>query len=183
MIDNRNVSIISDEYGKNIVLINDRKFKGLTKEDWNLVEKYLMGYIGDCYEIASCSEKVYISADFPDEYAGSDSRIALKGARRKAKAEAAQAIPEIIQLAVPKDPVWEENREQKHKNDAQNGWYRYFVRFGLPVYDEKTAELVRYNIFQAIMLIRHAADGCKYLYDLTTIKKETSSPPESETVR
>lgn len=49
----------------------------------------------------------------------------MKGARKKAKAEAAQGIPELI---------------------------------------------------SAIMLIRHANDGNKYLYDLTTIKKETSSP-------
>jgi len=39
--------------------------------------------------------------------------------------------------------------------------------------------LERYNIFTAIMLVRHAEDGKKYLYDFTTIKKETSSPPES----
>ena len=28
------------------------------------------------------SEKIYISADFPDEYASSESRIALKGAEK-----------------------------------------------------------------------------------------------------
>ena len=58
------------------------------------------------------------------------------------------------------------------------GWYRYDVRFALPVYDDKSGELVRYNIFSARMLVRHAEDGKRYLYDLLAIKKETSSPLE-----
>ena len=37
-------------------------------------------------------------------------------------------------------------------------------------------ETGRYNIFSARMLVRHADDGKKYLYDLLAIKKETSSP-------
>lgn len=123
--------------------------------------------------------KIYIDKDLPDEYANSQSRIALKGARKKAKAEAVQGIPEMIKIAAPQDPVWEANKEEKHNEDAQNGWYRYCVRFGLPVYNDKNGNLERYNIFSATMLIRHAADGNKYLYDLTTLKKETSSPLES----
>ena len=35
------------------------------------------------------------------------------------------------------------------------------------------------NIYSARMLVRHAADGKKYLYDLLKIKKEMSSPLES----
>lgn len=73
VIDNRNVSIIQDEDGKSIVLINDRKFRGLTKDDWKEIEHYLMRYIGDFYEISACSEKIYIDKDFPDEYANSQS--------------------------------------------------------------------------------------------------------------
>ena len=34
MIDNRNISIIPDIEGKNIVIINDRRFRGLTKDDY-----------------------------------------------------------------------------------------------------------------------------------------------------
>ena len=55
----------------------------------------------------------------------------------------------------------------------------YDIRFGLPVYDDKTGNLDRYNIFTAILLIKHSEDGNKYLHDITTIKKETSSPLES----
>ena len=32
----------------------------------------------------------------------------------------------------------------------------------------------KYNVFQAIMLIRHARDDKMYLYDVIEIKKETS---------
>ena len=33
----------------------------------------------------------------------------------------------------------------------------------------------RYNVFQAIILVRHAEDGKLYLYDIIKIKKETSN--------
>lgn len=45
MIKNRNVSIITDENNNQTVIINDKKFKGLSKEDWQQIEKYLKGYI------------------------------------------------------------------------------------------------------------------------------------------
>ena len=47
-------------------------------------------------------------------------------------------------------------------------------RFALPVYEENT--LVRYNIFHARLLINHAENGRKYLYDILAVKKETSKP-------
>ena len=99
MIENRNVNIITDADGKKLVLINDIRFKAKVRDDWTAVEEYLKEYIGDFYEIEETSEKIYISADFPDEYASSESRIALKGAVAKAKANAAQAVPELIKKA------------------------------------------------------------------------------------
>jgi hypothetical protein len=63
---------------------------------------------------------------------------------------------------------------EKHNKNAKFGWYRYDVRFALPVYEENT--LVRYNIFHARILINHAENGRKYLYDILAIKKETSKP-------
>ena len=176
MTSNRNVNIITDENNRKIVIINDKKFKGLTKDDWKQIEIYLKDYISDCYEITETSEFVYIGPDFPSEYSGSNSRLALKGARKKAKASASQGIPELIQIA--QNPRWEENKERKHIKDAKNGWYRYDIRFGIPVYDDKTGLLIRYNIFTAILLIKHSEDGKKYLHDITTIKKATSSPLE-----
>ncbi len=95
----------------------------------------------------------------------------------KAKANAAQGIPEIIQIATNRD--FSENAKKKHVKDAKFGWYRYDVRFALPVYNDQTGQVIRYNIFSARMLVRHDEDGKKYLYDLLAIKKETSSPLES----
>ena len=94
------------------------------------------------------------------------------GANAKAKANAATAIPELIQIAT--NPRFEENRKEKHSKDAKNGWYRYDVRFALPVYQNE--ELVQYNIFKARLLINHAENNKKYLYDILAIKKETSKP-------
>ncbi len=93
----------------------------------------------------------------------------------KAKVNAVQGIPELLQIAV--NGEYSENTKKKHEKDAK-GWYRYDVRFALPVYDDKSGEVCRYNIFFARMLVHHDADGKKYLFDLLAIKKETSSPFE-----
>lgn len=172
----RNVNIITDLDGKSIVVINDIRFKGKGKEVWNKVEEYLKEYVGEFYEIEETSEKIFISGDLPDEYTSSESRLALKGAVAKAKANAVQGIPELIQIAT--NAEYSENTKRKHEKDARFGWYRYNVRFALPVYDDKSGEVLRYNVFFARMLVRHDADGKKYLYDLLAIKKETSSPLE-----
>lgn len=58
------------------------------------------------------------------------------------------------------------------------GWYRYTTRFGIPVYNEEGV-LERYNIFRARILVRRDEDGKLYLYDVVTMKKETSRPLES----
>ena len=173
---NRNVNIIRDTDGRKIVIINDIRFKGKKREEWKEVEKYLKEYVGDFYEIEESAEKIYIDSDFPDEYANSKSRIALKGPVSKAKANASQGIPELIQIATR--DVFIENEKKKHEKDAKYGWYRYDVRFALPIYDGQNGELVRYSIFSAKMLVRHAENGKKYLYDFLRIKKETGSPHE-----
>lgn len=174
----RNVNIITDADGNKIVFINDKRFRGVNRQDWKEIETYLARYVGECYEIAESSEKIYIDRDMPDEFTNSKERISLKGANRKAKANASQGIPELIQIAT--NPKWEKNKEEKHLEDAAYGWYRYEVNFALPVYDDQSGELVRYNIYSAKMLVRHDIDGKKYLYDLLAIKKETSSPHDGE---
>lgn len=62
---------------------------------------------------------IYISSDFPDEYANSQSRIALKGTLAKAKANAALVIPELLMLA--NNPSYEENTKEKHRINVMNG--------------------------------------------------------------
>ena len=166
----RNVSIVYDADGNKVVIINDIIFKGKKAIKWNDVEKYLRQYVGQIYTIAETEEMVYIGTDLPDEYAGSNYTKHLKGTVAKAKANAAQAIPEMIEIASSKEV--EENKKSKHARFAKNGWYRDDTRFALPVYD-KSGEIDRYNIFCARLLIRHAASGKRYLYDILEIKKET----------
>lgn len=174
MIEGRNVNIIKDAEGGKLVLINDIVFKGKRNINWDEVKNYLKGYVGEFYQIEENAEKIYIGNELPEEYTESESRKALKGANAKAKANAATAIPELIQIAI--NPEYQENYKEKHAKNAQNGWYRYDVRFAIPVYEENT--LVRYNIFEARLLINHAENGKKYLYDILAIKKETSKPQQ-----
>ena len=135
----------------------------------------LKEYIGECYEIAESSEKIYIGKEFPDEFANAKDARGLKGANAKAKANAAQAIKELIQIAENKSEF--SDYGDRHGNRAKNGWYRYDVRFGLPVYEEN-GTLIRYNIFSARMLVRHDSDGKMYLYDILRTKKKASNPLE-----
>ena len=37
-------------------------------------------------------------------------------------------------------------------------------------------ELIRYNVFSVVLIVRHAASGKLYLYDMVQIKKETGTP-------
>ena len=79
----RNVSVIKDVDGNNIVMINDIIFKGRQAINWEDVEKYLMQYVGEFYTIADNDEVVYIGTDLPDEYTHSEYTNILKGADRK----------------------------------------------------------------------------------------------------
>lgn len=169
----RNVNLITDLKGNKIVLINDIIFKGKRSVDWDDVKAYLENYVDKYYEIAETKDIVHIGAEFPDEYTGSRYTYSLKGANAKAKANASQGIPEMLEIAMGKH--FRQNSGEKHRRDAANGWYRYDSRFALPVYDD-SGEIERYNVFHASMLIRHSADGKMYLYDILDIKKETSNP-------
>ena len=122
---------------------------------------------------------VYIGTDLPDEYTRSNYTHILKGANAKAKANAAQGLPELIEIAAGKK--FTENYKEKHTIDAMYGWYRYESRFALPVFNE-VGEIERYNVFNVIMVIRYAKDGKMYLYDIMNIKKETSTLFQSEDI-
>ena len=64
----RNVNIVCDAEGKKLVLINDIRFKGKKKEEWDEIEKYLIEYVGSYYEVEESSDIIYIDSDFPDDY-------------------------------------------------------------------------------------------------------------------
>ena len=172
----RNVEIVTDGNGKKLVRINEILFKGKRSIDWNDVKKYLSKYVGEFYEIMSSGDVIYIGSKLPDEYTGSTYTYKLMGMTAKAKANAAQGIPELIEIA--QDKHFKENQGNKHKWNARYGWYRYNSRFALPVYTAD-GSLERYNVFHASLLIRHDNDEKMYLYDIIDIKKETSNPLES----
>ena len=171
----RNVSVIQDADGNIIVIINDIRFKGKRSINWKDVREYLRTYVGEFYMIAATGDVIYIGSDLPNEYSGSKYTHSIKGANAKAKANAAQGIPELIEIAVGKH--FRENNEEKHWRNAKYGWYRYDSRFALPVYNE-TGEIERYNVFHASLIVRHSEDKKLYLYDILDIKKETSNPIE-----
>lgn len=168
----RKVNVVEDLKGNKIVFIHDIRFKGRQTIDWDDVERYLKQYVGEAHIIESIKDMVYIGVDLPEEYAHSNYTNTLKGANAKAKANAAQGIPEMIEIATNK--AHKENFKEKHKRDAKYGWYRYDSRFALPVFDEED-EIKYYNVFNVIMVVRHAEDGKMYLYDIMNIKKETGT--------
>lgn len=171
----KKVHIIKDADGRSIVLISDLRFKGRRRVDWNIVEDHLKEYIGQRTEITETSDAVYIGSDFPDEFSHSKDTKGLRGANMYAKANSSGIIREMIEIATNK--IFAENYAQKHNTDARFGWYRYDTRFAIPVYDDM-GDLVRYNVFKARVLVRHAKDGKLYLYDILRTKKETSRPLE-----
>ena len=174
MIEGRNVTVVQEDGKKRLVIINDIRFKGKRNIDWKKVKEYLKGYVGDFYEISETADIIYIGNEFTKEFPESKSRTALRGAIAKAKANSAVAIPELIQIA--SNPSWEKNNKDKHNKMAKYGWYRYDIRFALPVYDKDI--LISYNIYTGKLLVNHAENGKKYLYDILSIKKETSSPQQ-----
>lgn len=169
----RNVEIVRDAEGNRIVVIRDIRFKGKRQINWKEVEIYLGAYVGMLCEVADSKETLYIGKEMPSEYAGSQYTYSLKGANAKAKANAAQGIPELICIA--SGMRHKENIKEKHAHDAKYGWYRYNSRFAIPVYNGN--EIKGYNVFQCHLIVRHDADGKKYLYDVINIKKEPSNPP------
>ena len=169
MNSNRNVSIIKDIDGNKIVVINDIIFKGKRSINWDDVELYLKRYVGEFYTIEETNEIIYIGSDLPDEYAHSNYTHNLKGSKIKIKANAAQGIPELIRLASSKS--FKPNLKSKHNKNAKLGWYRYESNFALPVYDINN-NIVKFNVYKVALIIRHANNGKKYLYDIIDIKKK-----------
>ncbi|MCR5754856.1 MAG: hypothetical protein K6G30_08630 [Acetatifactor sp.] len=155
--------------GVKTVEINSIQFSGKRKIDWDSVEKYLKRYIGQHYQIDETDDMVYIGSDFPDEYANSKYSAKAFGTIGKAKANVAQAIPELIQTAT--NIIYRPNFDSKHNRDAANGWFRCTIRFTLPVMDDK-GNTVGKNYFRGRMIIRCTFENRLYLYDIIDIKKE-----------
>lgn len=67
----RNVSVIQDIDGNNIVVINDICFKGKRSVNWKEVRAYLKEFVGEFFTIASSGDVIYIGSDLPSEFSGS----------------------------------------------------------------------------------------------------------------
>lgn len=170
----KKVEVIIDEDGKRIVKIDSIRFTGKRNVDWEAVRLYLNEFVGEMYTIVSSGDIVYLGKDLPDEYTGSKDTYSLRGTLAKAKANAAQGLGTMIEIATDGEHTL--NLKEKHRIDAANGWYKYTTRFALPVYGED-GSVERYNVFRGFVIIRHDQDGKRYLYDVIKIKKETSNPP------
>ena len=160
-----------DENNNPVAIIETILFKGKRAINWNDVENFAKKYKG---KVFFCNnEWVNVDGRFADEYCWSNDTKRLKGTLAKAKANAIQAIDEIIKTATNRRI--QDNFEEKHRRDAKYGWERYTCRFALPVFTEQ-GKIERHNLFRIEMLVRCASDRKKYLYDFVNIKKETSKP-------
>lgn len=121
----RDVNTIEDADGNKIVIINDIRFKGKRAIKWNEVKEYLKDFVKKYYVIDETNDIIHIGTDFPDEYTGSKYTYTLKGANAKAKANAAQGIPELIEIA----------RNRKHQaNDESIRYFEYKKRNEQPAW-------------------------------------------------
>ena len=168
-----NVLVAKDVNGNKVVVIPQVIFKGKRTISWDEVEKYLLRYVGKIFEVAETEDFIYIDNIFVHEYGGSDYTKKLVGALPKVKANMSQGLPQMIEIATSKR--WKEDFEHRHKKRAGKGWFRYNTRFALPVTTE-SGEIVEYNIFQAVLIVRYTSDEKLYLYDIQNIKKETRYP-------
>lgn len=105
------LEIVKDSEGNKIVLIQKFYFlinRTLNGNQWNNIWKSMWEKL---WKQPKQREVVYIGKKFPDEYSGSLYTRKSKGARAKAKANAAQGIMEMIEIAAQK--VFCENQKRK----------------------------------------------------------------------
>lgn len=174
---------IDDEVGEtmdnnveqNVPSVEIILFSGKQNIPWHNVEMYLKKYIGHTYTVAEYKDDIFIGSDFPDEYAESKYTKSLRGAAAKANANAAQIIDSLIICA--KNRRWVENKDIKHNSNASAGRYRYDTFFSIPVQGSNDT-FMRANNYKATLIVRKTTKGL-FLYDLINIKKEASTPLES----
>lgn len=139
---------------------------------FDAAEEYLKALVDTEHPFATIladAQPVYIGKDLPGEYRSSEYTKGMEAKLRPVKMQAATNLDEMLLLA--ENGEWRENVKDKHKTDAQNGWYRYDARFAVPILNEKKA-VDHYTVYGGTLLIRNDADGKSYLYDLVDIKRE-----------
>lgn len=65
---------------------------------------------------------------------------------------------------------WIENKDDKHRNNASEGWYRYDTYFEMPV-KGSNEKIERLNRYKATLVVRKTPQGL-FLYDVLDIKKK-----------
>ena len=146
--------------------------------DYKAAETYLKTLVNTAKPFSTIltdALPVYIGKDLPREYKGSEYTLGMNRALREVKMQAATNLDEMLLLA--ENGEWRENVKDKHRRDAQNGWYRYETQFAVPVLNAKKA-VDHYTVYSGTLLIRNDADGKSYLYDMIDVekKKVISSP-------
>ncbi len=146
--------------------------------DYKAAETYLKTLVNTAKPFSTIltdALPVYIGKDLPSEYKGSEYTLGMNRALREVKMQAATNLDEMLLLA--ENGEWRENVKDKHRRDAQNGWYRYETQFTVPVLNAKKA-VDHYTVYSGTLLIRNDADGKSYLYDMIDVekKKVISSP-------
>lgn len=155
-----------------ISIIDKIIFTGKQNIPWNNVELYLKQYIGKTYVVQEYQDRISIAGDFPNEFAESKYTKNLRGALAKVKANLAQIIDLLIVNAINRR--WIENKNDKHKYDASEGWYRYDTYFMMSVKGSEES-IGHYNVYKTTLVVRKTPKGL-YLYDVINIKKEASKP-------
>ena len=141
---------------------------------WKEVERYMRQYEGKTFIIERYGDAVKLNHVSANEYTTSEYSKRLKGALSKIKANLVQEIPELIEKAANRR--WTENKHIKHNKNAKNGWYRYDVRFTIPVKNPESME-VKWKSYTGTLVVRANDEGL-FFYDIINIKKETSTPGE-----
>ena len=154
--------------------IKEAVFKGKQNISWSDVEKYLRRYDGFEIKNKEYGDIIHINAVFSDEYVHSQYTRRLRGALAKTKANLAQVIPQIVEGATNRR--WVENKDDKHKEDAIGGWYRYDIQFSMRVLNPQI-EGYSLNYYNGTMIVRINDKGM-YLYDIINIKKEARKPTD-----
>ena len=156
------------------VIIKNVKYRGkANKIKWKKVENDLKCLIGKKVIIDKYNEEIIIGKDFPDEFVGSKYTAKLKGALVKVKANIISEIVNLVKNAY--NERHQENKSEKHTNDAKFGWKRYDTSFSIPIFDDK-GTIEYYNDYIATIVVRCDKDGNKYLYDFIDIKKGKCTP-------
>ena len=160
--------IAKDGKGNDVVVINQNIYDGMLDDDkpHEYIADFIAAEIGNSYKIIEDGEVVYIGEDLPGEFTQSKYTQMLLAKRQgllKAKNQTAQNLKDIIEIAT--DPKYEKNTEPKHNIDAKYGFYKYTTRFAIDKGKGSGPE------YKAVLVVRHDADGKKYLYDITKIKK------------